>query len=563
MDHGFSRYRTVYFLKSKAETVERIKDFLAKAKNHLGRDIKILRTDNGLEYMNREVTNMLTEKGIQHQRTVIYTPEQNGAAERENRTLVEGMRTMIHARNLPLKLWAEGIFTAAYVINRTRMSLQRPKPPYEQWFNREAKLDKLLPFGTIAYSHIPKEKRRKLDKKAEKEYFVGYSEDVKAFRIWFPETDEVHPRRDVIFRENDPYSEDLTGTKATEMSNLEFLVEEPEPQILEEPEPLILQESDVDDGWGSVDDSDSEIEGPAEEDVEVGPQEKRVLRDRNRIRRPSRYGKGIDPDTVLLAEGGEPQSYQEAITSPQAALWKRAMDEEMESLQKNNTWSVVPRQEGRKPLENRWVYKIKRKPDGSDEKFKARLVAKGYTQKKGVDYHETFSPVVKFDSIRIILALAASKNLFLQQFDIKTAFLNGKLSETIYMQQPEGYKNGTNRICKLERSLYGLKQASRCWHERFTAFLKKFNLKATKSDPCVFTTSQPDGALILAIYIGDGLVAASDRETAEALLTQLNRKFEVTKGDLSLFLGFQIERRPDGSIFLHQTGYARKVLERF
>lgn len=175
----------------------------------------------------------------------------------------------------------------------------------------------------------------------------------------------------------------------------------------------------------------------------------------------------------------------------------------------------------------------------------------------------TFSPVVKFDSVRIILALAASKNLVLQQFDIKTAFLNGKLSETVYIQQPEGYDNETSKICKLERSLYGLKQASRCWHERFTAFLREFNLRATRSDPCVFTSNQRDNTLILAIYIDDGLIAASNQATADALLTQLKKKFEVIRGNLSLFLGFQIERSADGSIFLHQSGYARKVLERF
>jgi len=184
-------------------------------------------------------------------------------------------------------------------------------------------------------------------------------------------------------------------------------------------------------------------------------------------------------------------------------------------------------------------------------------------QKRGVDYHETFSPVVKFDSIRIILALAASRNIRLQQFDIKTVFFNGKLRETIYMKQPEGYEDGTKNVCRLERSLYGLKQASKCWHERFTTFLKKFNLKPTTADPCVFIDHEEESTLILAIYIGDGLIAAMDVTVMNALFTELEREFEVTTSTLSLFLGFQIERCKDGSIFLHQTGYARKVLERF
>lgn len=239
------------------------------------------------------------------------------------------------------------------------------------------------------------------------------------------------------------------------------------------------------------------------------------------------------------------------------------MDEEIASLKKNKTWTIVKPGVSQNAIDNRWVFKLKRTPDGEIDRFKARLVAKGYSQKAGVDYHETFSPVVKFDSIRIILALAASRRMVLKQFDIKTAFLNGKLNETIFMKQPEGYENGTENICKLERSLYGLKQASKCWHERFTNSLKKFNLQPTKSDPCVFTNNQNPSTLILAIYIDDGLVAATDSQDVNALLAELKKEFEVTTGDLNLFLGFQIERRQDGSIFLHQTGYAKKILERF
>lgn len=319
------------------------------------------------------------------------------------------------------------------------------------------------------------------------------------------------------------------------------------------------EEFDDASSWDSTDGSAESEQG------EHAPRlpEARSLRDRNEIRRPNRYQGGVDPDTALLAESEEPQTYHEAINGPYATQWKQAMDEEIASLRKNNTWSVVSPEKDKKTIDNRWVFKLKRKPDGEIDRFKARLVAKGYSQKPGIDYHETFRPVVKFDSIRIILSLAASRKMVLQQFDIKMAFLNGKLAEKIFMKQPEGYENGTEDVCRLERSLYGLKEASRCWHERFTNSLKKFNLKPTRSDPCVFTNDQCRNSLILAIYIDDGLIAASDNAAVNALLTELEREFEVTTGKLTLFLGFQIERGVDGSIFLHQAGNARRVLERF
>ncbi|KMQ86566.1 retrovirus-related pol polyprotein from transposon tnt 1-94 [Lasius niger] len=235
----YSHYRTVYFLRSKDETVKRIKDFIVMTSNHVGRNIKTLRTDNGLE--------MVLLKG--------------------RIALVEAMRTMIHAKNLPLRLWAESINTAAYVINRTRTSPQRPKTPYELWFGQRAKLGKLFPFGTTAYAHIPKEKRRKLDKKAEKGHFVGYNEDVKGFRIWFSETDKVDTKRDVIFKENDHSPAFSTENKKDDdLQTFRFLEEpaiqpqnyqpqEPEPQIFEKSEESIdEEESDGDDDWDSAND---------------------------------------------------------------------------------------------------------------------------------------------------------------------------------------------------------------------------------------------------------------------------------------------------------------------
>lgn len=191
----YSHYRTVYFLKSKGETVDRLKDFIVMTKNQLGRGVRILRTDNGLEFVNAAVKELLGSHGIQHQGTVAYTPEQNGSAERENRTIVEAARSMIQAKGLPLKLWAEAVNTAVYNLNRTGPSRERLKTPFELWFGQAAEVGKLASFGTTAYPHVPNQKRQKLDKKATKGYFVGYDQEVKGFRIWFPDLDSRAEKR--------------------------------------------------------------------------------------------------------------------------------------------------------------------------------------------------------------------------------------------------------------------------------------------------------------------------------------------------------------------------------
>lgn len=184
-------------------------------------------------------------------------------------------------------------------------------------------------------------------------------------------------------------------------------------------------------------------------------------------------------------------------------------------------------------------------------RHKARLVARGFTQEYGIDYLETFSPVVRFTSLRSILAIAASQNMHMKQFDVKTAFLNGELEETVFMKQPIGFDDGSGKVCKLQRSLYGLKQASRCWNRKFTSFIEQFGLEVCDSDPCVFVSHQ------------NNIIVGSDRASVEEVIKHLTKEFEINSMNVGCFLGFEIERQSDGSIFMHQMAYANKIIEKF
>lgn len=280
------------------------------------------------------------------------------------------------------------------------------------------------------------------------------------------------------------------------------------------------------------------------------------LRDRSQLQKPSRFD-----GFVMLAEDDEPTTFHEAIESSNVNDWKLAMQEELSSLAENKTWVLVNLPEGRKAIDNRWVYKIKRNAEGKIERFKARLVAKGFSQRSGIDYHETFSPVVRWDTIRTVISVAASERLKLAQFDVKSAFLYGELNEEIYMKQPQGYEDGTGRVCKLVKSIYGLKQAPRCWNQKFSDFLHSCSLKQTDSDPCLFVNN--DKSLFVVLYVDDGIVAAIDKKLLEMFLERLQEEFSVRVGQANYFLGMQIQNLEDGSIFIHQENYCKKVLDCF
>ena len=210
-----------------------------------------------------------------------------------------------------------------------------------------------------------------------------------------------------------------------------------------------------------------------------------------------------------VAEVREPESYAEAAKD---ANWRAAMEEEMHALAENQTWDLVDAPKGVKPIGCRWVYKIKYNADGSVNRYKARLVAKGYAQKHGIDYDETFAPVAKMTTVRVLLAVAAAKGWHLHQMDVKNAFLQGELEEQVYMVQPPGFHSGTNTsaVCRLKKSLYGLKQAPRAWNAKITQQLCKMGFTVCKSDSSLFIQKGRLGPVSILLYVDDLVITGAD-----------------------------------------------------
>ncbi|KAI3728566.1 hypothetical protein L6452_17204 [Arctium lappa] len=279
----------------------------------------------------------------------------------------------------------------------------------------------------------------------------------------------------------------------------------------------------------------------------------------------ARVEKSFGPDFLTYVVESEPKTYHEAVTSSEGPQWKEAINSEIESILQNHTWELVDLPPGCKPLGYRWIFKRKMKADGSIDKYKERLVIKRYRQKEGLDYFDTYSPVTRITSIRLVLAIAAIRNLQIHQMDVKTAFLNGDLEEEIYMEQPEGFValGQENKVCKLIKSLYGLKQAPKQWHQKFDQAMLERGFKINECDKCVYMKDTTHGYVILCLYVDDMLIIGSDDKMIKSTKDMLKSKFDMKDlGLADVILGIKITRTQNGMV-LNQTHYVDKILEKF
>ncbi|KAK4404061.1 Retrovirus-related Pol polyprotein from transposon TNT 1-94 [Sesamum angolense] len=261
----------------------------------------------------------------------------------------------------------------------------------------------------------------------------------------------------------------------------------------------------------------------------------------------------------------DPKTYVEAITSIDSSFWKEAIKNELDSIMTNHTWDLEDLPVGSKPIKCKWIFKKKIKPDGSIDKFKARLVVVGYTQKKGIDYFDTYSPVTKIATIRALIALSAINDLMIHQMDVKTAFLNGDLEEEIYMEQPEGFvvPGLESKICKLRKSLYGLKQAPKQWYEKFDSTLSSNGFKTNASDTCVYTKLFGCDCVIICLYVDDMLIFGSNLQVINETKKFLSSQFDMKDlGEADVILGVKI-RKTENGFSLCQSHYIEKILKRF
>ena len=549
----YSRKVFVYFMRQKSEVFTKFREFKALAETTSRNKLRGIRSDNGGEFIQGAFEEYLKEHGILHQTSSPYSPQQNGVAERMNRTLVEMARSMLQDQELGKELWAEAVATAAYLRARCPTKAVSHMTPEEAWSGQKPSISHLKIFGCEAYVLKTESSRSKLDAKSKRCTFVGYSQQSKAHRLWDNDARRIVISRDVVFNEE--------ATPASEhVPTIKF------PDVAKEP----LRETDIEEAEHKeshvpedVEDDEVEPEDVADlpnHEEQPAPQRRYPGRER---KKPQRFDKsGL---YACLASVDEPASIEDALLSPEALQWEQAAQDEYKSILANRTWTLTKLPPGRKAIGCKWIFRVKRKANGDIDRYKARLVAKGFAQKEGLDFKETFAPVAKFESIRCLLAIGAVLDLEIHQMDVMTAFLNGELEEEVYMTQPEGFitKGKEDYVCKLNRALYGLKQAPRVWNLRIDKYLQKQEFTRCESDHSIYVLD--GGRIILAIYVDDLIIMGKHLKDVLNVKASLSDEFEMKDmGELEYCLGIQVVRdRQNRSITLGQGKYVQDILHQF
>ncbi|PKU88027.1 Retrovirus-related Pol polyprotein from transposon TNT 1-94 [Dendrobium catenatum] len=564
----YSRFTWLFPMRQKSEVFNIFVNFKSYIENFTSSKIKCLRTDGGGEFVSTSLSQFLKQHGILHQISCPYTPKQNGVAERKHRHVIETTRSLLDTASVPYKYWPDAVLTATYLINRIPSPNTDNVSPYELLNHKAPSYAHLRTFGSACFPLIPANARHKLQPKAQLCVFLGYSDNYKGYKCCDLHNNKIIFSRHVTFDENCfPFlnSSSNHNTENVQISPL-FLT----PTSVYQPGTSHTSHTPTPAPSSIIQQipSTQAIVNPEASDQQTttAPQFQKQQATHQMLTR-SKIG-SLKPTVRLnlihhhqaTNNPADPTTYAEANKSVE---WRQAMAAEFLALQQQGTWDLVQPPSDATVLGCKWTYRTKLHSDGSVAKHKARLVAQGNHQEYGLDYTETFSPVAKLPTIRILLAIALHYDWTVQQLDVANAFLHGSLTETVYMHQPQGFKDTVhpNYVCRLHKAIYGLKQAPRQWYNTFTSFLTSIGFKHCQSDPSLLIFRTSNISIFLLIYVDDLLITGNSSVKIQDIINMLNTKFTMKHlGAANSFMGIQIKRTAD-IFFLSQKPYANFILQ--
>ncbi|GJS80045.1 putative ribonuclease H-like domain-containing protein [Tanacetum coccineum] len=597
----FSRFSWVFFLATKDETSEILKTFITGIEKLKDLRVKVIRCDNRTEFKNRVMNQYCEMKGIKREFSVVGTPQQNRVVERKNRILIEAARTMLADLKLPTTFWAEAVNTACYVQNRVLVIKPHNKTPYELFLGRKPALSFMKPFGCPVTILNTIDHLGKFDGKADEGFFVGYSTNSKAFRVFNSRTRIVEENLHLVVAGNQP--DGSTGTKDSLDAGFKPSGEE-EKKDFKDPgnedsevpsteEPRVNQEKDANvnitnnintisstDNVAGIEDNDVDeniVYGCAD-DPNMPNLEEIVYSDDDDDVDVEADMNNLDaiilvspiPSTRVHKDYPVKQIIGDLNYAPQTRRMTKKLEEHglFSSVQQRTNHKDFQNFDlpyGKRATGTKWIYKNKKDESGIMVRNKARLVAQGYTQEERIDYDEVFAPVARIEAIRLFLAYASFKDFVVYQMDVKSAFMYGKIEEEVYVCQPLGFEDPEfpDRVYKVEKALYGLHQAPRAWYKTLSTYLLDNGFQRGQIDKTLFIKKVKGDILLVQVYVDDIIFGSTKKVLCIEFEKLMHKKFQISSmGELTFFSGLQVTQKDDG-IFISQDKYMNEILKKF
>ena len=578
-----------YFADKNAETtLEAFSSYHVMAERQTGKKLMCIRTDGGGEFCNELWDSYCRKFGIVHETTSPYSSQSNGVVERANRTVIERVRVLLHDSGLPASMWCEVASTVLYLKDFIPSARRPNTTPFEDWRGFQPDISHLRPFGCVAYAKIPVEiDGGKLSPRSIKCVLIGYfGRD--AYRVLDKSTGKVYRSRDVIFEEGIGHRT-ISAPPVSNEGELDHVVLQPTDNTTQ-PVP----------DSGLVPAHVTTESTPPQPVLPVPVPQPQVIRRSTRVKNPSEAllrSQASERDVEEAANSGKewannsailsayiestaletttnttslpdpenfwlPNSYAEAMTRPD--IWTGPIEKELKVMKDRNVWDEIDPPSDVRTIGTRWTFANKYDSDGNLTGRKARLVAKGFTQIPGVDFFETYASVVRYESLRMNLAIAAANNMETWQVDYVAAYLNSKPQAEIYIELPDGAKV-QGKIGKLNKTLYGTMDGAYNWWETLDAEMSELGYYRSKADPSVRSRHADGNVTITSTYTDDTTGISSSREEAERAKEELGWRYEVKDlGEADMILGIHVERdRSAGTISISQRAYLERVLKRF
>ena len=614
----YSNYTIVYAMKYRSDLPAAFEKFLADT-SRFGK-VKRIRTDNAKEYLSARFEQICIDNKIRHNTSAPYCPWQNYTAERSFGTLRAHVRCLLIASNAPNTLWPQAYKYAAYLYNRC--PIERINcTPYELVHGNKPNVCKLQMFGAPV-EVLDNHPTSKLDSRTKSGVFIGIDHKTSAYLVWFPDEGQSRSANRVIFPKEmeeppslviapgtsnqqqqqqhlDPNNTTTPGNRSGNTSPRPSEGEERSPQGTGLSHPTVRPRSPAPRRNRSGRYQEAPVVNYTHKDSDVNKRQrlrssrKGIISEPGTIKvfdvnkhnncnkpvretnEPRRYGNPVSIDELgadycfnisalqyCYGVSTVPDTYNAAMRSPDADKWLSAMQSEYDSLLEHNTFDFVTKPKDAKLITGRWVFSIKTDINGNI-RYKARWVARGFLQVYGLNYTDTYAPMSRMTSIRALMFFCANFVFLAHQLDVTTAYLNATVDSVIFMEQPKGFSNDKTKVCRLNKSLYGLKQSAKLWNDTIHQFLISCKFRRSNADMCLYLKSEAGGLIFVLIWVDDIICISSNNMLLVSFKKQISSKFKVKDlGQLTYFLGVEFTIS-DNSVQMSQSKYCKTVLERF